>query len=411
MRPLLLTITLAGLLLTGLMVLLGNQLLFHDPLPTLQRVVEQPNEISTTRMAITKDGYAYVLNETTDSIAVLRGTEVVTTMRFAPSHVGGRVLFEDIAAHPTTGLVYVTDALRDGVYVISKTAIITTINLSEPGITVSPDKIAIHPKTGYVYVSDAVSLPNTNGAQEMVGVVRVISGTQLISSVATASKWIRVLTVDPRTERVYVGQTLYSNHPNTSLVAVIDGTQLVMTATFGYNAAADGFDYQVEDLAINDQTGDVYILATGGLLRWDGNDQVERLSLSDGGELAPAISLGIDPTRDLVYVGILQSPFALVLGRQQPVKQLHIVAGSGKIIYDKTHDYIYTADYNGPSMSVIRGTKVLATLATGGYGPSDVAVDEQRGYIYVSNADSHNIAVFALETPTWQQRFLPLVEP
>lgn len=200
MRPLLLTITLAGLLLTGLVVLLGNQLLFNDPLPTLQRVVEQPNEISTTKIAITKDGYAYVLNDTTDSIAVLRGTDVVTTIRFAPSNAAGRVLFKDIAAHPTTGLVYVTDALRDGVYVISKTAIITTINLSEPGISVTPDKIAIHPKTGYVYVSDAVSLPNTSGAQEVVGVVRVISGTQQISSVVTASKWIRVLTVDPRTE-------------------------------------------------------------------------------------------------------------------------------------------------------------------------------------------------------------------
>lgn len=57
---------------------------------------------------------------------------------------------------------------------------------------------------------------------------------------------------------------------------------------------------------------------------------------------------------------------------------------------------VYVTDEAG-MVHVIRGTEVITTLSTGGVGPANLAVDERRGYIYVTNADSHRIAVFGFE--------------
>lgn len=66
-------------------------------------------------------------------------------------------------------------------------------------------------------------------------------------------------------------------------------------------------------------------------------------------------------------------------------------------------------------LSIIRGTEVLTTVSTHGRGPSYITVDEERGYIYVSNADSHSVAVFGFEeedkvSPSLWQQFFPLIQ-
>ena len=45
-------------------------------------------------------------------------------------------------------------------------------------------------------------------------------------------------------------------------------------------------------------------------------------------------------------------------------------------------------------MSIIRGTEVITTVGTEGWGPTFITLDEQRGYLYVSNSDSASVAVF-----------------
>lgn len=64
------------------------------------------------------------------------------------------------------------------------------------------------------------------------------------------------------------------------------------------------------------------------------------------------------------------------------------------------------------AMSIIRGTEVLTTVSMQGRGPSYITVDEERGYIYVSNADSHSVAVFGFaeaDKPNLWQSFLPVI--
>ena len=83
------------------------------------------------------------------------------------------------------------------------------------------------------------------------------------------------------------------------------------------------------------------------------------------------------------------------------------------MVYDATRDYIYVANRLSGSMSIIRGTEVITTVSTGGMGPTYITVDEKRGYIYVSNATSHSVAVFGYESASneksaWK-RFLPFM--
>ncbi|MCX6050776.1 MAG: hypothetical protein NT075_37275 [Chloroflexi bacterium] len=375
-----------------------------DPLPKLLKVIELPEEIATERIAVIPGGYTYALNDATNSIAVLDGPKLVTLMRMGKRY--DKMYLRDIAVHPQTGLLYVTDSANNTVYVISKTQVITTI--TQPGIDWSPQKIVIHPKTGYVYISDARLDPSLQGG--VTSEVVVISGTHIITSVAVG-KGIQVLQPDPDTNRIYVGQSLLSHYPGTSMVAVLDGTHLIMTSTLGYEPTAIEADYQINGITINQHTGEISLLENeNNVIHWHG-DRLERIHLGKDYGFGPLTTIGLDPKRDILYAGVLQSPYAVALVKNQAPVQLRMVAGSHRIVYDATHDYIYTADYNGPSLSVIRGTTVLASLSTGGDGPYDIGVDEQRGYIYVSNADSHSVAVFGFDQPVakpalWQT-FLP----
>jgi len=372
------------------------------PLPRLLTVIDLPEETSTRSIAVRQGGYAYVLNYTTNSIAVLDGPKLVTLMRMGARY--DNMAVTEVAVHPQTGFVYVTDEVSDNIYVISNTQVITTI--TQPGVDLSPHSVIIHPNTGYVYVGDARAEPG----KDTVAVVRIISGTQEIKDIDVGVGGVYVLRADPRSNRVYVGLSLLHDRPNPAMAAVIDGLRLVMTTTLGYNPAELHADYSVNDIAINAHTGEIALLENENIIiRWQG-DQIERIRLGKDYGIGPLTTLGLDPKRDILYAGVLQSPYAIAIAPHQAPVQLSMVAGSSRIVYDATHDYIYTADYSGPSMSVIRGTTVLATLSTGGDGPADVGVDEQRGYIYVSNADSHSVAVFGYDqatvTPAFWQTFL-----
>jgi len=73
--------------------------------------------------------------------------------------------------------------------------------------------------------------------------------------------------------------------------------------------------------------------------------------------------------------------------------------------------YVFVNSVDGGEIAV---TEVITTLATGDFGGMHVAVDEQRGYVYVSNGNSDSITVFGYpnepDPSTGWQRFLPLIQ-
>jgi len=359
-------------------------MLRSDPLPKLLQVIELPDEDSTTRIAVQQGGFAYVLNETTDSIAVLDGPNLVTLMDIEAKEAGKAVM-RDIVVHPKTDLVYVADVLQ-GIHVISGTEIITTIK------DLSAERkfhvLAVHPNTGYIYAGGIVKDAET---QVATGNIRVISGTQVLADIIDG-KTINSLTPDLRNERLYAGRNLIRQASGTSLMSVIDGVTRIMTTTLDYNLATLDHNVYVYDVIVNPSSREFYLWENQSIVYLDGEQVQKRLQL--GAEHGPPVGMGWDPKRDIIYVGLRESPYALAIRKNYELEELRIVAGSMAFVYDETRDYIYSADYNGPSMSVIRGTEVLTTIHTGGRGPTDVAVDAVRGYIYVSNADSHNVSVF-----------------
>lgn len=376
------------------------------PLPTRLAVIPLPNEAGAYAIAARSGGYAYVLDDQTDSIGVLDGPTLVTLIRLtAPD--GSNRLPNDLAVHPDTGLLYVADILQ-GIYVISGTAIITTIR--SPDLDRQFRSVTVHPKTGYVYAAGDVEDPTTGVSY---GAVRVISGTTVLADITLGRGGIHAITPDPRNQRLYAGGTLFADRPESWLLSAIEGTSLVMTSTVGYDLTPMDSSVQIDGIIVNAQNNELILWESALVTYWDSvTGAVDRINIYK--DYAPISGLGWDPTRQIVYLGIQDSPYALALRKGRDPQMLRIVAGSRAFVYDATRDYIYSADYNGPSMSVIRGTQVLTTALTGGRGPWDIGLDEARGYIYVSNADSHSITVFGYpaeaEPPAWWQRFLPFVQ-
>ena len=363
-----------------------STVLHSDPLPQLLQVIELPDEDSTTQIAVQQGGFAYVLNETSESIAVIDGPELVTIIHMPGNDYTSFV--RDIVAHPETGLVYVADVLQ-GIHVIRGTEIITTI--TDSSVERKFHVLAVHPNTGYVYAGGIVKDAET---QEATGNIRVINGTQVLADIVDG-KSVNSLTPDLRNERLYAGRNLIRQTSGTSLMSVIDGATRIMTTTLDYDLSNLDHNVYIHDVIMNPTTGELYLWENQSVVYLDGEKVQKRLQL--GAEHGPPVGMGWDPKRDIIYVGLRESPYSLAIHKNRDPQELRIVAGSMAFVYDETRDYIYSADYNGPSMSVIRGTEVLTTIHTGGRGPKDVAVDEERGYIYVSNADSHSVSVFGFD--------------
>lgn len=376
-----------------------------DPLPTRLAVIPMTGEYSTTDIAVQQDGYAYVLNDTTESIRVLDGPESVAQIQLDEQEgPGPDALPDDLVVHPQTGLLYVADVVQ-GIHVISGTEIITTIRSLDAERKF--EIITVHPKTGYVYAGGIIKETDTRAAWSAV---RVISGTVIIADLTLGRGGTHVITPDPRNQRLYVGGTLFPDRPPSWQLSVIEGTNLVMTSTLDYDLASMDNDQRIFDIAVNLHNDELILWEGAWVTFWDRvTGEVERIHIRK--DYPPISGMGWDPKREILYLGMQDSPFALALGKGREPQELRIVAGSRSIRYDATHDYIYTADYNGPSLSVIRGTRVLATLPTGGRGPWAVGVDEERGYIYVSNANQNSVTVFGYEDeslPLWET-FLPWI--
>lgn len=374
-----------------------------DPLPTRLAVIPMAGEISTNGIAVQQGGYAYALNETTKSIGVFNGEEFTALMRLDPPD-GTIALPNDLVVHPETGLLYVADPLQ-GIHVISGTEIITTIRSLDAERKF--DIVTVHPKTGYIYAGGIIKESDTRAAWSAV---RVISGTVVLADLTLGRGGTYVITPDPRNQRLYVGGTLFPDRPPSWQLSVIEGTNLVMTSTLDYNLASMDNGKQIYDIAVNLHNDELILWEGAWITFWDRvTGEVERVHVRK--DYPPISGMGWDPKREILYLGMQDSPFALALRKGRAPQELRIVAGSRSILYDATHDYIYTADYNGPSLSVIRGTQVLATLPTGGRGPWDVGVDEVRGYVYVSNANQNSVTVYGYEhepSSRWKT-FLPWI--
>src|SRR5438067_34051 len=62
------------------------------------------------------------------------------------------------------------------------------------------------------------------------------------------------------------------------------------------------------------------------------------------------------------------------------------------VAYDSGNGYVYVANYNSNTVSVISGTIVVTTIPVGSL-PIGVAYDDGNGYVYVANSGSNDLSV------------------
>jgi DNA-binding beta-propeller fold protein YncE len=349
-----------------------------DSLPHLLTVIEMPSDVGimTDRSVIHPNGLAYVVNGG-GTIAVLDGPRLVKLISW-PNELPAATS-QDIAVHPNTGWVYVTDYDNDAVHVLSGTEVLATI----PDVGHRPSAVAVHPSTGYVYVANARGSPQ----QKHPGSVAIISGTEVITRLR-AGAVPHLIAINPVDGRVYVGQSSGGPAGSWGALAIIDGTRLITMTSLGLEKRA-------KDLAIDGRTGALYMIQGNYLTYWD-EERVEHLKLgANGGRVLNEVT--VDEKQSLAYVGAWAKPpdNALIVVREgEVVAEIPVGYDPRQIVVDETHDYVYVANRMEGSLSVIRDTQVITTLSTGGIGPMHLTVDEVRGYIYVSNADTHSVAVF-----------------
>ena len=185
-----------------------------------------------------------------------------------------------------------------------------------------------------------------------------------------------------------------------------------------------------KDIAIA-PNGWAYIISDGGsdgivsIVVLDGSKIIGRIPWPDNhlptGEVA---QLAIHPITGLVYVIDPWAKLIYVIDKLEVVAVIDTLYALGRIAIHPTSGLVYVTNYTnrpqpgvapGPGdVAVISGTEVITTVATGGLGPWQIAVDEPRGYIYVTNSNSASVAVFGfaeeIGTPSLWQRFLPFIQ-
>lgn len=404
--------TLLLLVLAG--ALAGCQAYATEELPRLLAVLPMPGPLGygTANGVVHPNGWAYIVNQS-GSIAILDGPQLVKLLPWPGGKPRAWTLSE-LDVDPKTGYVWVGDNVSAAIHVISGTEVITTI----PNVGIEPNHLVVHPVTGLVYVTN----PYGYGSEPTLGTVTVISGTQVMATIPVGYV-PQVLRVHPLNQNVYVGHVAsWPDDPadrSMGLVSAISGTTRIAQTTLGEPPNTRS---AIMDIAINPKTGEFYMLQDYyALVYWDGQDDIRRIPLGKQGYF-PGLNLSlnhvaVDTKRNWAYVTSWDGPpsHVVVAHKDKVIAVLEVPGYDARdVVYDATHDYIYVANRLADNMSIIRGTEVITTLGTGGVGPTYITVDEKRGYIYVSNATDHSIAVFGYDAPPdgqppFWRRFLPFL--
>jgi len=368
----------------------------QEALPRLLTVIEMPSGIGLTAQGvILPNGKAYILNQS-GAIAVLDGPELTNIITELDKE---RNSMTDLAVSVNGDYVYVTDLYANTLDIIKDTAVVSTISRIGP----RPVRVVVHPKTGYVYVAN-VKKPGG------MGTVTVISGTTVITHIQVGYM-PQTLVVNPVDDNVYVGQMRPSSDKRAKMLAIIRGTKLVTQTNLGLDIYGS-----ITDIAVNPNTGEMYMIPNyGKLIYWNDAQDVRMIDMYRHGKYS-LNNVAVDTKRNWAYATSWDGPPSHVAAvhKDKVIADIEVPGYDLRgIVYDATHDYIYVANRLSGSMSIIRGTEVITTMSTGGMGPTYITVDEERGYIYVSNADTHSVAVFGYESEpneksAWK-RFLPFM--
>jgi len=386
----------------------------ESPLPILLAVVDlhHPKQGSGLRESVLHpNGTLYVMNSL--EIGIISGTKLLHKIPLLlPSGAEPDALTReypdlfDLNVDATTGHVYVLDHRYNYVHVISGTEVITAFD--SQGL--SPRYVTFDPHSGLGYISNNVKSWEDGRSNPTL----IISATEVITVMNRGRGLAPQSQVyNPIDGHMYIGHTPGDPERGEAaqgVLSIISGTKVLTTTYLGNEEL-----YQISQIAVNEQNGDLYMLAPARLVYWNRVDPPRHLFINEGNRYGNVRALDVDTRTNFAYVTIWRTGAdrVLVIDKDKIIAEIPVYDDPAAIAVDETHDYVYVLDRLVGAMSIIRGTEVLTTVSTEGWGPSYITVDEKRGYIYVSNADSHSVAVFGFaeaDKSNWWQSFLPAIQ-
>jgi len=263
------------------------------------------------------------------------------------------------------GRVYVANRATDNVSVIEGDRVSAVIAVGD-----APTAIAADPETQMVYV-----------VNEGDSTISFLSGGRIVRVVSAPSSPACIVALEGR---LYVGAR------DRDALAVLDGVSGERLATVAIDAPIG-----VLALAVSRAAGLLYASA------YDSVQFVDLQTLQAVGELRHSIytTLGADPSSRRFFIGDYDSAtntsYLLAYDSRGPETLQRVAIGGDPrgVAVDPERGRIYVANSWTNDLSVIDAStfQVIATIAVG-LRPLAVAVGED-GIVYVSNADSDNVAV------------------
>ena len=358
------------------------------------------------------NGDVYVTNINSNDVSVISGTTVVATVGVGNEPHG-------VAYDSGNGDVYVANYGSNDVSVISGTSVVATV----PSGT-GPFGVAYDSANGDVYVSDI-----NGGSGSTVSVISGVTNT-LVATVTVGGSPAGI-GYDSADAEVYV------MNENSDSVSVISGTSVVATVGVGTNPFEVGYDsgngdvyvtnYASNNVSVISGTTVVATIGVGnspnGVGYDSGNGDVYVANLGSNtvnvistfldvgsldGNLVGAVpsvvstvnvgthptDVGYDSGNGYVYVANLQSNTVSVISGTSVVATINVGTGPIGVAYDSGDGNVYVANELSSNVSVISGTSVVGTVNVG-TNPTDLAYDSGNGDVYVANSGSSNVSVIS----------------
>jgi YVTN family beta-propeller protein len=299
-------------------------------------------------------GYVYVGNWGNNTVAVISGTHLVTTLAVGSAPTA-------IAVNPTTGYVYVTNAASGTVSVISGLQVIATLPVGQ-----NPRNVKANPATGYVYVM--------NWSDDTV---TIIKGTQVITTVLVAHN-PNAIGVNPSTGYVYIGGI------NSNQITVLSATQVITTIQVPWGPAA---------INVDPTSGYIYSVlssSAAGIGILSGTEYIMSLvpGISTiGSQPAVDVNMATHMAYALTSDGVLQ-----IVSGTELIDSVPIGFSSYDVKVSSVSNFAYVTNWSSKSLNVISGTQKIGAVTTGS-GADRIGVNPNTGLVYVTNFVSNTVSV------------------
>jgi len=280
---------------------------------------------SIPALAVDEEGdWVYVTNKYANSVTVIRGTEVITTLEIAGEWP------TDVAVEPQSGWAYVVsgyrreppeggDTIPEGnVTVISGTQVVGVVPLGR----VLATHVVAEPVNGYVYVGC------------VGGDVIVVKGMEEVARLNVESP-VQAMDVDPRTRDVYV-LTAYGE-----LVLFRKGERVAVTNVEG--------DLAVQNMRVHSTTGMVYVVTIGGRVRVVQEMEVVKEVVAGWG----ARKMTIDPVTGNVYVANFNDDTVTVIHGTEVLATIDVGWYPYGIGVNPANGWVYVSNTNEHSVTVL----------------------------------------------------------